>query len=82
MSSVFEVLFFFLFVAMSLLSDWVDMDVPVKWLAYNVWEAKDEKKCFLSVRMDILDQLFLKKRPIFLSTVSISTIKRKYDKWG
>ena len=82
MSSVFEVLFLFWLVEMSLLSSLDEMDVPVELLAYNVWAAEDDKTGFLSVGVDIFDQLFLKERPIYLPMVTMSTIKRKYDKWG
>ena len=75
-------LFLFWFVVMSLLSSWDEMDVPVELLAYNVWAAEDDKTGFLSVGLDISDQLYLKERPIYLPMVPMSTIKRKYDKWG
>ena len=67
---------------MSILSSWDDMDVCVKLLAYDVWSAEDDKTGFLSVRVDSFDQLYLKKRPISLPMVQISTIKIKYEKWG
>ena len=82
MSSIFEVVLFFWFLVMSLLSNWDDMDVPVKLLASNVWAAEDDKTCFFSVGVDISDQLYLKERPISLPMVTTSTIKRKYYKWG
>ena len=67
---------------MSLLSSWDEMDVRVKLLADYVWVAEDYKTCFLSVGVDIFDQLYLKELPISLPMVTMSTIKRKYDKWG
>ena len=36
------------------------MDVPVELLADDVWEAEYDKTNFLSVGVDIFDQLFLK----------------------
>ena len=67
---------------MSLLSSWYEMDVHVKLLADDVWASEDDKTSFLSVGVDIFDQLYLIERTIFLPMVQISTIKRKYDKWG
>ena len=58
MSSVFEVLFLFWLVKMSLLSNWDDMDVCVELLANDVWAAEDDKTGFLSVGVDIFDQLY------------------------
>ena len=82
MSSVFEILFLFWFLVMSLLSSWYEMDVCAKLLADDVWAAEDDKTSFLSVEVDSFDQLFLKERPISLLMVQISTIKLKYDKLG
>ena len=65
---------------MYLLSSWDDMDVRVKLIADDEWSAKDDKTGFLSVGVDILDRLYLKERPIFLTMVKISTIKWKYEK--
>ena len=65
-----------------LLSSWYEIDVCVEWLADDVWEAEYDKTGFLSVGVDSFNQLFLKKRPISLPMVQISTKKRKYDKWG
>ena len=67
---------------MSLLSSWDEMGVCVESLADDVWSAEDYKTGFLSVEVDSSDQLFLKKWPIYLPVLQISTIKRKYDKWG
>ena len=36
------------------------MDVCVELLSDDVWEAEDHKTGFLSVEVDIFDQLFLK----------------------
>ena len=36
------------------------MDVRVKLLADDVWAAEDDKTGFLSVGVDIFDQLYLK----------------------
>ena len=59
MSSVFDVLFLFWFVVISLFSSWDEMDVPVKLLAYAVWAAEDDKTGFLSVGVDFFGQLYL-----------------------
>ena len=82
MSYIFEVLLFFVFAVMSLLSIWYDMDVGVKLLADDVWAAEDDKTGFWSVGLDIIDQLYLWERTISLAMVPMSTIKRKYEKWG
>ena len=82
MSSIFEVLFLFWFVVLSLLSSLDEMDVCVKLIAYNVWAAEDDKTDSLSVRVDSFDQLYLKEWPIFLPMVPMSTIKQKDEKWG
>ena len=58
------------------------MDVCVKLLADNVWAAEEDKTGFLSVWVDIFDQIYMKERPISLPMVTMSAIKRKYDKWG
>ena len=57
------------------------MDVCVELLADNVWAAEDDKIGFLSVGVDIFDQLYLKERPIYLPMVPMSTKNRKYEKW-
>ena len=67
---------------MSLLSSWDEMDVRFKLLSYDVWEANNDKTGFLIVGVDIFDWLYLKELPISLPMVSMSTIKRKYEKWG
>ena len=58
MSSVFEVLFLFWFVVMSLLSSWDEMDVPVELLADDVWAAEDDKTGLFNVGMDCFGQLY------------------------
>ena len=57
------------------------MDVCVDLLADDVWVAEDDKTGLLIVWVYISDWIYLKKRPIFLPLVPMSTIKRKYDKW-
>ena len=64
------------------LSRWDEMDVCVKLLADNVWAAEEDKTGFLSVWVDIFDQIYMKERPTSLPMVKMITIKRKYDKWG
>ena len=58
------------------------MDVLVKLLVDDVWSAEDDITGFLSVEVNIFDQLYMKEWPIYLPMVQISTIKRKYEKWG
>ena len=58
------------------------MDVCVELPVDYVWAAEDDKTGFLSVEVDSFESIFLKKRPIYLHMVQISTIKRKYDKRG
>ena len=53
------------------------MDVCVELLADDVWAAKDDKIDFLSVGVDIFDQLYLKERPISVPMVPMSTMKQK-----
>ena len=36
------------------------MDIRVELIADDVWVAEDDKKSFLSVKVDSFDQLFLK----------------------
>ena len=57
------------------------MKVCVTLLADDVWAAEEDKTDFLSVVVDIFDWLYLKDRPISLPMVTMSTIKRIYDKW-
>ena len=58
------------------------MDVCVKLLADDVWADEDNKTGFFSFGVDVFDQLYLKEWAISLPMVQISTIKRKYEKWG
>ena len=58
------------------------MKVCVKLLADDVWTAEKDKTDFLSVVIDICNQLYLKKWPIYLPMVPMSTIKLKDEKWG
>ena len=69
---------------MSLLSSWDEMGVHAKLLADDVWGAKDDKTGFLSVEVDIFEQLYLKERPIPLPMVPMSTINENMgneDNW-
>ena len=50
----------FWLVAMSLSSSWYDMDVRVELLADDVWAAEYDTIGFLSVVVDVFDQLYLK----------------------
>ena len=84
MSSVFEVLFLFWLVVMSWLSSWYEIDVCVELLADGVWESEDDKTGFLSVGVDIFDPLYLKKWPISLPMMQLSTKNEDMindDKW-
>ena len=45
------------------------MIVRIKLLVYDVWSAEEDKTGFLSVEVDIFDQLYLKEQPIFLAHV-------------
>ena len=80
MSSVFEVSFLFWIAVLSSLSRWDEIKVHVKLLADDVWAVEWDKTGFLSVGVDIFDRLYLKERPISLPMVTMSTIKRIYDK--
>ena len=82
MSSVFEMLFLFWLLVVSLLSSWDEMDVNVKLLADDVFESDDDITGSLSVEVNSFDQLYTKEWPISLPMVQISTIKRKDEKWG
>ena len=50
-------------------------------IADDVWEAEDDKTCFLSVGVDSFDRLCLWKRPISLFMVQNSNRNLKYNKW-
>ena len=58
------------------------MEVRVKLIADDVWAAELDKTGFLSIGVDIFDRLYLKERPISLPMLTMSNIKRIYDKWG
>ena len=57
------------------------MKVRVKLLADYLWAAEEDKTVFLSVGVDIFDQLYFKGRPISFPMVKMTTIKLIYDKW-
>ena len=75
-------MFLFWFSVLSLVLSWDEINVIVKLPENDVWAAEYYKTGFLSVGVDIFDLLYLKKRPISLPMVKMSTIKGKYDKWG
>ena len=79
-SSVFEVFFLFWISVLSLLSRWYEMNACVKLLSDNVWAAVEDKTGFLSVGVDIFDRFYLKEQPISLPMMTMSNIKRKYEK--
>ena len=84
MSYVFEVFLLFWFVVMCLLSIWYEIDVRVELHADDVWEAEYDKTGFLSVGVDIFDQLFVWKQTISLPMVQLSTKNENIineDKW-
>ena len=58
------------------------MDVCVELLVDDVWAAENLKTGFLSVVVDFFYRLYFKERLISLPMVPMSTIKRKYEKWG
>ena len=49
------------------------MDVPVELLADDAWASEDDKTGFLTFGVDSFNQLYLKIRPIPLTTMQIST---------
>ena len=51
-------MFLFWLVVMFLLSSLDEIDVCVKLLADDIWEAEDDKTGFLSVGVDIFDHFF------------------------
>ena len=67
---------------MYLLSSLDDLDVCVKLLADDIWADEDDKTVFLSVGVNIFDQLYLKERPISFLVVQIGTKKKEYEKLG
>ena len=78
-ASVFEMSDVFWIEVLSLFWSWYDIIVRVELVVYDVWCAEDDNTGFLSVGVDIFDQLYLKERPIPLPMGSISTIKQIYD---
>ena len=58
MSSVFEILFLFWFLLISLLSSWDDMDVPVELLSDDSWAAEYDKTGLLNVGVDCFGRLY------------------------
>ena len=58
------------------------MNVCVELLADDLWAAEYDKTGLLSVVVYTFDQLYLKERPISVPMVPMSTIKRRYEKWG
>ena len=58
-SSVFEMSDVFWIAVLSLSSSWYDIIVRVKVVVYDVWCAEDDNTGFLSVGVDIFDQLYL-----------------------
>ena len=58
-----------------------EIDVRVKLLADDVWEADNDRPGFLSVGVDSFDQLFFYKRPMSLPMLENSNKYQKYDKW-
>ena len=57
------------------------MKVCVKLLVWDVWSSEEYRIDLLSVGVDIFDRLYLKERPIYLTMVTMSTMKQIYDKW-
>ena len=58
-SSVFEVFTLFWMEILALCWSWWDIIVGVKLVVYDVWFAEDNNTDFLSVGLDIFDQLYL-----------------------
>ena len=58
-SSVFKISDVLWISVMSLFSSWYDIIVCDKLVVYDVWFAEDDNTGFLSVGVDIFDQLFL-----------------------
>ena len=72
----------FLLVVMSLLSSWDEMDICVKLLADDAWGWRWWSGLSWVLEWIVSNRSYFKGRTISLSMVKISTIKRKYDKWG
>ena len=58
---------------MFLLSSIYEIDVRVKLLSDDVWEAEDDKTGFLCVGVDSFDWMFFEKRPVSLPMIQIIT---------
>ena len=56
-----------LFVVMSLLSRWDDMDGGIELLADGVWAAEDDKTGFLTFGVDIFDQTIFRRATNFFA---------------
>ena len=67
MSYVFEALFLFWFVVISLLSSLDEMDIRVELLADDVWAAEDDKTGLLSVEVDSFELIIFEKTTNFLA---------------
>ena len=65
---------------LSLCLSWWDIIVGVELVVYDAWFPEDDNTGFLSVGLDIFDQLYLKEWPISLPMVPMSTINTKYGK--
>ena len=84
MSSIFEVLFLFWFVVMSVLSSWGEMDVRVELLVNDVWAAGDDITDFLSVGVNSLIYYIWKNDQFpcpWCKLVPKNENTRKEDKW-
>ena len=80
MSSVFEMFILSWLVALPLCWHGWDVIGGFEIVIHDVWFAEDDNTGFLSVGLDDLGQLYLKERPMSLTTVPISTINTKYGK--
>ena len=60
MSSVFEVLFLFWLVVISLLSSLYEIDIRVELIADDIWEYENDKTGLFGVGVDSFDWLLLK----------------------
>ena len=58
-SSVFDMSDVFWIAVLSLCSSWYDIIFRVEVAVYDVWCAEDDNTGFLSVGVDIFDQLYL-----------------------
>ena len=76
-SYVFEMFTVFWMEVLSLCWSWWGIIVWVDFVVYDVWFAEDDNTGFLSVGLDIFDQLYLKELTISLPMVPMSTINTK-----